>query len=272
MHLINYLSSIKTIFYPKNIITCARIELYINKGLNLNTGFDLNKNIDYKIATENFEKDFSHQDLINMLNGEKIPEIQFAAIKLDCVNNQDEAKLLVKNLTGCDGKIREAVAYKINQLLYSNSDRYAKFFSKFPVDFANASIDINSNICRLVIDSVILLKDYGTFREKYSEKILKFIKETFDELDKFVYKDKKYVINKQLFKLYWSLEALNILAEYIDKNLLFAILSRASGEREYTIREKAAKIIVKLPQTEFPELREILKKDENYYVRQVFKP
>ena len=41
--------------------------------------------------------------------------------------------------------------------------------------------------------------------------ILKFINDSFKELDKFIFRDKKYVINKQLFKLYWSLEALKIL-------------------------------------------------------------
>ena len=83
--------------------------------------------------------------------------------------------------------------------------------------FANASIDINANICRLVIDSVAILKKDSEFSEKYLNKILMFIKEAFIEIDKFIFRDKKYVINKQLFKLYWCLEALKL---FVDAGLI----------------------------------------------------
>ena len=81
---------------------------------------------------------------------------------------------------------------------------------------------------------------------------------------------KKYVINKQLFKLYWCLEALKLFAKDVDKALLFSILEKSSKEREYTVREKAAEIIAKVDDSMFDELKKTLQNDENYYVRTVF--
>ena len=80
---------------------------------------------------------------------------------MDCVLNQEEADILVNNLTGCDGKIREAVALKINNLLHSDKDLSLYFYPHSEI-FADATIDINANICRLVVDSVDILKaDYN---------------------------------------------------------------------------------------------------------------
>ena len=135
---------------------------------------------------------------------------------------------------------------------------------------SNASIDINANICRLVIDSVSILKQDNDFSKIYITKILYFIQQTFDELDKFIFRDKKYVINKQLFKLYWCLEALKLFAQELSTEILLPILERASQEREYTIREKAAQIVVKLKENKFDSVKKQLINDENYYVRNVF--
>ena len=105
------------------------------------------------------------------------------------------------------------------------------------------------------------------FLEKYKTKILQFIAEAFEELDNFIYRDKKYVINKQLFKLYWCLEALKLFADSIEPELLYSILKRASIEREYTIREKVAQILVLLKDERYANLKQTLANDENYYVR-----
>ena len=137
--------------------------------------------------------------------------------------------------------------------------------------FANATIDINANICRLVVESVSVLTQNVVFANVYLDKILKFINETFSELDKFIFRDKKYVINKQLFKLYWCLEALKLFVNKVDKGTLTKILTRTADEREYTIREKAAQIISVMEDDKLAPLRDKLKNDENYYVRNVFK-
>ena len=237
---------------------------------NLNTGFYKDLDTNFEQALEMAEKEFSHKEILEMLKTGNIPEKQIAAMKLCDINSQDEAEILISNLTGCDGKIREAVALKINQLLIKNHN-YAKHFTQAEI-FAEASIDINANICRLAIDSAKILSKDKHFLSIYLNRILVFINETFEELDKFIYRDKKYVINKQLFKLYWSLEALKNYVKDIPTNKLLNILDRTSREREYTIREKTAQILMLIkPESENIKIRDRLLNDENYYVRLAIK-
>lgn len=257
------ISYIKTIFQRKYIITYGEILQYDNRVMNLN--------LDYKTACELSEKVLSHDEMIEMLKKGNVPQKQFAALNLDCINNEEEGKILISNLTGCDGKIREAVALKINQLLNANSVRFSQYIYPYPEVFADASIDINANICRLVIGSVGILKDNPDFSQKYLEKILQFIYQTFEEIDKFIFRDKKYVINKQLFKLYWCLESLKLFVNDISGQTLFSILKRASEEKEYTIREKIAQILCLTNNEIFIPLKNKLIQDENYYVREALK-
>ena len=228
----------------------------------MNTSLDEN----FDLACELSEKEFTHNELLKMLNNGNIAECQIAALKFDKVESDIDALALMNNLTGCDGKIREAVALRINQLIVSNPE--TREFFNFPLVFADATIDINANICRLVVDSAKLLKEDADFTQIYLQRILEFTQEAFDELDKFIFRDKKYVINKQLFKLYWCLETLQNFYMDIEKTTLEAILNKGAEQNEYTIREKVAQV-VKLSKC-FPELGEKLKFDENYYVRAVF--
>lgn len=234
---------------------------------------DLKNNFDkdFITACNLTEQSFSHEDLIEMLRNGGIPEKQFAALNLDCINDEKEGKILVDNLTGCDGKIREATALKINQLLKSGAESVSQYIYTYPEVFANASVDINANICRLVIDSVSILKKEKQFAQVYLDIIINFIDECFTEIDKFIFRDKKYVINKQLFKLYWCLESLKLFTEDIPANILLKILERASLEKEYTIREKVAQVLVLAKNNVFNPLINKLKNDDNYYVRTVFK-
>ena len=240
----------------------------VNKVKDLNTGFYKDLDTNFQTACELSEKEFSHSEIIELLRNGNIPEKQIAALKLEKVDNQEEAKILVSNLTGCDGKIREAVALKISNLLNTNSSLKKLFI--YPEIFADATIDINGNICRLVLDSVKILKSEN-FTPKYLAKIVQFIKEAYKELDSFIFRDKKYVINKQLFKLYWCLESLKLFVDEMDKKALLSILERAIREKEYTIREKVAQILIMTSDEVFEPLIKMLKDDENYYVREVFK-
>ena len=234
----------------------------------MKSGFYENLDINFEQAYEMSAKEFTHDELLDMLKNGNIPQKQIAAMKISEVN-EDEAEILIGNLTGCDGKIREAVALKINQLLNSD-DKYIEIFSKFCLPFADASIDINGNICRLVIESVGFLKNDKNFADKYLTKIFGFIDEAFNGLDNIKFRDKKYTINKQLFKLYWCLESLKHFRADIEPEKLLPILERASIEKEYTIREKAAQIVAGLKDSKYAVLKNNLMKDENYYVREVF--
>lgn len=227
--------------------------------------FDKNINSNYDKACEIVSQDFSHFELIEMLKNGNVLEKQIAVLKLDSILSNEEGKILINNLTGCDGKIREAVAWKISELLYEN--KTYKQFLCYPEIFADATIDINANICRKIIDSAQIMIANNKFKKIYINKILKFINEAFSELDKIIYKDKKYTINKQLFKLYWSLEALKLFVNDIDENTLFEIIERAIKEKEYTIREKIAQILNQVSNSNFHSTKSKLSKDKNYYVR-----
>ena len=235
--------------------------------MNNNFYKDLDTNFEqaYKLCSQNF----SHEELISLLKNGNIPEKQIAALKFDFVKSETDAFALVSNLTGCDGKIREAVAQKIYALSLENNTAKICFSKLSPEIFANATIDINANICRYVIDTKELLKDYKPFIIDYSNYISNFSLAALDELDNFIFRDKKYVINKQLFKLYWCLESVKIIYDYINSETLDEILKRSALQEEYTIREKVAQIIVKY--NSYAEMQNILKNDKNYYVRAVFK-
>ena len=84
---------------------------------NLNKGFYIDLDTNFQEACEMSEREFSHEELIELLKNGNIPQKQIAALKLDYILNQEEANILINNLTGCDGKIREAVALKISNLL-----------------------------------------------------------------------------------------------------------------------------------------------------------
>ena len=88
-------------------------------------------------------------------------------------------------------------------------------------------------------------------------------------MDKIVFRDKKYTINKQLFKLYWCLEGLKDYYKYLDKDTLSDILKKSMAQTEYTVREKAAQIIKQLPKDEFEDLYKLAYADKNYYVKQI---
>ena len=229
----------------------------------MNTSLDEN----FDLACELSEKDFTHEELLQMLNNGNIAERQIAALKFDKVEKDVDALALMNNLTGCDGKIREAIALRINQIITSDSN--SREYFNFPLVFADATIDINANICRLVVDSAKLLKTDEDFTKIYVQRILKFTEEAFDALDKFIFRDKKYVINKQLFKLYWCLETLQNFYMDVDKNKLEEILTKGAEQNEYTIREKVAQIVQ--ISGKFASLKEKLQFDDNYYVRAVFK-
>ncbi|MCM1265671.1 MAG: hypothetical protein NC200_05675 [Candidatus Gastranaerophilales bacterium] len=232
--------------------------------MNSNYEETLDKNFDK--ALELCSNSYSNEELICFLKTGNIPEKQYAALEISELNSFDDAEIFLSNLINCDGKIREAVAQKFTELVLNET--YREYFSKFPDILAKSTIDINANISRMVIDSLVLLKNFDDFGKQYAKALVVYIQESFDGLDKIVYKDKKYTINKQLFKLYWCLEGLNHYYQYVDINILEQILKRAMSLSEYTIREKAAQLLTKSDLSErLPGLTEILKNDSNYYVR-----
>lgn len=217
-------------------------------------------------AVELCSNNFSRDELFALLQNGNMPEKQFAALEIDTVQSQQEADILIDNLTGCDGKIREAVAFKLGEIIHDNTN----LFLKYPKIFADATIDINANICRMVIDILANLKDEN-FAGIYTSQMYSFMNDAFKQLDSFIFRDKKYTINKQLFKLYWCLEGLNVFFDFLDEENLYPVLKRCSEITEYTIREKVALVLCNDIKTkELLELKQKLKSDDNYYVRNLF--
>ena len=236
---------------------------------NINNGININMENNFEAAYNLCTVKLNHETIIEYLINGNIYEKQIAALSFDGIKSESDVTALIGNLTGCDGKIREATAYKIRQIL-SNTDINIKtmFRENSAEVFADATIDINANICRMVIDSAILLSDNHNFSRIYANKVAEYAEDAIIALDKFEFRDKKYVINKQLFKLYWCLEGLIHFSSYIDSSKLSYIVEKSCKITEYTIREKTAELVK--ASGEFPEIIELLKHDENYYVRNVF--
>jgi hypothetical protein len=229
----------------------------------------------YKTLDENFiqalnlyEKEHSHSELIELLQNGNIPQKQIAALKLDSINSDKEAQILVSNLTGQDGKIREAVSLRLDEFM---SDPLYLVYFKNPGSykvFLDAITDINGNICRNVISAVTNLREDDEFCEIFCSSLVKLTMDLIAIVEKFDFQDGKYKVNKEAFKLYWCLETIYHFWDKIESEDLKNIIIRAKNIGEYTIREKVAKILSQnITNPELITVRNELKNDSNYYVR-----
>lgn len=211
-----------------------------------------------------FEPDFKpdYEDLIGLLSCNDIKRKHFAVLELEEIRSCEDAKLLVSNLVGQDGKIREAVAFKLNEF-FKNSD-----FKQFSINednfavFLQGIMDINGNVCRH-----ICALDCEEFNEYLSKNLPAEIEKILTRINEIEANEKQYVISKRNFQLYWCLEALCNIIKKVEFAQIKDILFKTANFNDYTIREKTAKIVAKLYDPELDELKEKLKNDENYYVR-----
>lgn len=222
----------------------------------------------FKLACDLIDKNQGHDELINMLKTGNIAEKQLAALKLDTLCSKDEAQTLVDNLTGQDGKIREAVSLKIAE--FSSDKSLLTFFEpdKNFQTFLDAVIDINGNICRNTINSLKNFKSNSDFCEHFCPELLDRTLSIAGKVKDFDLKDGKYKVNKEVFKLYWYLETIYTFADRLDLPKLKQILNITKSINDYTIREKTAKILtLNFNDSKLNEIRQLLKNDTNYYVR-----
>lgn len=230
-------------------------------------------NIAIEKALEIIQKPYEKNEILSLLeNGDEF-EKPVAIMSLESLCNKKEADLLINNLTGCDGRIREASALKISEFL-KNSEIAPYFFDERSLEtILNGIMDINPNVGRALIDGI---KECQPLQKlilpKLIDRILNII-EKLKALSDTPYADNKlkntknHAKNKIVFNLYWALEALY----YTDFNnftqeKLLDILNFTSGYIDYTIREKTAKILSKM--NEQPsDLLQKLKNDKNFYVK-----
>lgn len=226
----------------------------------------LDKN--FNMALELINKPLSQVELIELLRNGNIAERQLAALRLDILKTKADAEVLISNLTGQDGKIREAVSLKINEFM-SNPDFVTYFENTQSYDvFLDAITDINANICRNIISAVSNLKYNTEFSRYFCTKLTEKTIELLDVIKDFDFQDGKYKVNKEVFKLYWCLETIYNFCHQMDFQKLKEILLTAKNIEEYTIREKAAKILsLDFDDVELQQARAQLKQDKNYYVR-----
>lgn len=209
---------------------------------------------------------YSHEYLVELLKNGSIAEKQATTIKIDGIYSKEEAIIFISNLTGCDGKIREAVSFRLREFLPQNPSFYIDFVDQF----LDAIIDINGNICRNTIEAIQVLKSFPQFTSEFCSKLAQKTLEIIPPILAFDIQEGKYKINKEVFKLYWYLETISTFVEFIDAETLFEILSKTKNVKDYTIREKTAKIISKIKNSsKFDALKAELKQDQNYYVQRV---
>ncbi len=219
-------------------------------------------------ALKLYEQNYSHDELMELLGGGNIVQRQIAALRLDGVYSNSDAAVLLDNLTGQDGKIREAVALRLNEFMADKET--VKFFcqKQFYDVFLAAVVDINANICRNVINAISNLRDDEEFCGYFCAKLSGLIFELLDKIEKFDFQEGKYKVNKEVFKLYWCLEAVYVFYDKVEFSDLKQIILRSKDIPEYTIREKVAKILTRdFEDTDLLNARDCLKNDENYYVR-----
>lgn len=219
---------------------------------------------DFNTVFNIYTEELSHLELINLIKNGSDVEKQAGILKLERINSQKEAMTLINNLTGCDGKIREAVSFKLKSFILENPD----FFADYDDIFLEAIIDINGNICRNVISAIGNLKTNNLFVKNFCPKLIEMTKVSVEKVKSFNIQAGKYRINKEIFKLYWYLETIYEFSEFISTNDLSSILTATKDIEEYTIREKTAKILSKIKKNEeLLNLQKDLRNDQNYYVR-----
>jgi hypothetical protein len=234
----------------------------------LNNGYYETLDENFTQALNLFEQEYSHTELIELLKNGNIVQKQVAALKLDNIFSCDDAQVLLDNLTGQDGKVREAVSFKIRGFLAN--PQTLKFFdcAKNYKVFLDAVIDINGNICRNIISGLCYLKNDEEFCKNFGQSLVALSLDLLEKISKFDIQDGKYTINKEVFKLYWCLETLYEFWNKVNFEDLKKIILLSKNVHEYTIREKVAKILsLGFTDEELLRAQKELQQDENYYVR-----
>ncbi len=215
----------------------------------------------YKYCQENF----LHDEIIEILSGDDDIKKQLCLIELDCVNSQKEADILVWNLTGKSGPVRETASFKILDLI--SQAEFKSFFQTKEIlnTFVKSITDINPSVSRNAVEFIKYIDDY----EYLYNEILKEIKITLSNINE-TSKNRSYVQNKKNFNLYWNLEALaGISDKVVPTSELQGLLEKTALSNDYTIREKTAKVayLFSSKNSNFKKIIELLKDDNNIYVK-----
>lgn len=213
-------------------------------------------------------QEFSHDDLIKELSSDNDIKKQLCIIEIKKVESVNEASLLAANLTGKSGPVREVCSFKFLELISDNE--FQRFFqTKEILDIVIKAItDINPAVSRNMTEVVRYISDYKYLINGITDEI----NITLNDMENIKGQNRSYVLNKKIFNLYWNLEALISIADKIEINdVIVNIINSVSLLKEYTIREKAAKLISILNRPEFfSDAINRLQNDDNIYVKKYF--
>ncbi len=228
------------------------------------------------LALDYCEQNYSHEEIIKELALDNDIKKQLCIIELKKINSQEDANILTQNLTGKSGPVREAASYKILELISNNL--YKNFFqTKEIINILTKGItDINPTVSRNIIETITYIDN----TEYLISNIINEIKITLNNIDD-KSKSRSYVNNKKNFNLYWNLEALiNIFFNTKARNYtisksiiesIIEIIKITYKSKDYTIREKTAKLIGIIQyNNSLDGIITALKNDNNIYVRKYF--
>ena len=199
-------------------------------------------------------------------------ELIFFILELDEINSKEEFNYIINLLTNHDNPIREAVSLKLEDYILKYENWFLDEFSINKI--LDGIIDINPNvsrsICKLISSSKTLA---GKVEKQIIERInllilnlKKFEKENNDSFVNAQRNVKNHAKNKKIFSLYWYLEALSCCLSDKYSDEIIKILNYAIDFSDYTIREKTAKLLVKLKNAPL-ELLQKANSDKNFYVK-----
>lgn len=212
---------------------------------------------------ELLQKDFSRSDILTAIKSDDDTVKQVALFKLETIENPFEAESLVSVLTGQSGPVREVCSFRINEFLSNENSRVFFDSETITEQLLNALNDIIPSVARNIINVIHFIPNKNNFLDKLMKRIIDIdlTQENSATLS-------NHEISKNTFKLYWYMEALSELLkdktlEY-DENSMNEILKKSYKFEDYTIREKAAKLISEI--SDFDEYRDSLRNDTNPYV------
>lgn len=229
---------------------------------------------EFQLAYELAKRDYDYEEImINLVKTDNIKK-HISIINLNEIRNEKDAKILVSNMINEEGIIRESVANKVSELI--KDKRYNKYFQSYEIIevIIKAVNDMNPNVSRIVSGFLDKFEEQEILLDRLIEKGLKVSKEI-EEYKKNDRKEKSYKKNKKQFELYWSLEGIANLSIGVIGEDLKELLKYGSVYDDYTIREKVAKIIIKIEEKrrdkDIKEIENKLRLDNNFYVKRYIK-
>ena len=212
------------------------------------------------------EVNFSYNKIFEILSTSDDTLKAFAVLELEEVKSEADFELLIKHLTNCDGRLREIVSSKLVEL------GHCDWLLAHTETLLDALCDVNPNVARNIVELLEVTR--LDLAEPFQEQLLQRIEDILATIEKHS-KPKKWrtqknhVLTKIIFHLYWCLEALALFSATAPTDKLIKILNTTSDFVDYTIREKTAKILAKMPEAP-EELLSKMQNDDNFYVKLCF--